>query len=48
MSKTFHSAEIVKTAEGRQYHIGIAPGEIAPYILMCGDPARGHKIAAYF
>ena len=48
MSKTFHSAEIVKTAEGRQYHIGIAPGEIAPYILMCGDPARVHKIAAYF
>src|SRR3989338_1988212 len=48
MSKTFHSAEIGKTAEGRQYHIGIAPGEIAPYILMCGDPARVHKIAAYF
>src|SRR3989338_4256231 len=44
--KTFHSAEIVKTAEGRQYHIGLAPGEVAPFILLCGDPARVEKAAS--
>ena len=48
MSQTFHSAEIVKTAEGRQYHIGVAPNEIAPYLLLCGDPKRAHRIAKYF
>ncbi len=46
--KGFKSAEVVSTAEGRQYHIGLAPGEVAPYILMCGDPARAHKVAGYF
>lgn len=46
-SKTFHSAEIVKTAEGRQYHIGLAPGEVAPFILLCGDPARVKKAASF-
>lgn len=44
----FHSAEVVKTAEGRQYHIGLAPGEVAPYILICGDLERAKKTAARF
>lgn len=48
MGKTFHSAEIVKTVEGRQYHIGLAPGEVAPFILMCGDVERIDKVAKYF
>ena len=42
------SAEIVKTRAGRQYHIGVAPGEAAPYILLCGDPARAERTAARF
>ncbi len=42
------SAEIVKTASGRQYHINVAPGELAPYILMCGDPERTEKVAKFF
>lgn len=46
--KTFHSAEIVKTAEGRQYHIGLAPGEVAPYILLCGEGKRAQTIASFF
>jgi uridine phosphorylase len=46
--KTFKSAEIVSTAEGRQYHIGCAPGDVAPNILLCGDPARAHRVAEYF
>ena len=40
---SFESAEVVKDAEGRQYHIGVAPGELAPYILLCGDPARAER-----
>ncbi|MBM3984771.1 MAG: hypothetical protein FJ296_03630, partial [Planctomycetes bacterium] len=31
---------------GRQYHIGLAPGEVAPVILLVGDPARARRIAA--
>lgn len=42
------TAEVVKTASGRQYHIGVAPKEVAPYILLCGDPARAEKVAKYF
>jgi uridine phosphorylase len=30
----------------RQYHIGLAPGELAEYILLPGDPDRTPKIAA--
>ncbi len=45
---TFHSAEIVADASGRQYHIGCAPGEVAPNILLCGDPKRAHRVASYF
>lgn len=42
------SAEVVRDAEGRQYHIGVAPGELAPYILLCGDPARAERVAGAF
>ncbi|MBI4237844.1 MAG: nucleoside phosphorylase [Deltaproteobacteria bacterium] len=45
---TYESAEVVKTATGRQYHIGCGPGDVAPYILLCGDPARVHRVAKYF
>lgn len=43
----FKSAEQVQTKEGRQYHIGLKPGDVAPYILMCGDPARVEKVSRY-
>lgn len=42
------SAEIIKDTEGRQYHIGLKEGDVAPYILMCGDPARVKKVASFF
>lgn len=32
----------------RQYHIGLAPGEVADYILLPGDPDRTDRIAALF
>ncbi len=33
---------------GRQYHIGVAQGEVGRYVLIPGDPKRCAKIAAYF
>ena len=48
MAAQFKSAEDVSTAEGKQYHIGLKPGDLAPYVLLCGDPARVHKVAGYF
>jgi uridine phosphorylase len=42
------SAEIVKDADGRQYHIGLKAGDVAPYILMCGDVERVDKVSKFF
>lgn len=42
----FLSAEQVQTREKKQYHIGLKPGDLAPYILLCGDPARVDKVAS--
>lgn len=41
------SATKVQSASGRQYHIGLAPGQVAKNILMVGDPARAKKAASY-
>jgi uridine phosphorylase len=30
----------------RQYHLGCAPGDVAPRILLCGDPGRAERGAA--
>lgn len=43
----FKSAERVQTASGKQYHIGLKPGDLAPTILLCGDPARVEKAARH-
>jgi uridine phosphorylase len=45
---TFKSAEVVRTAEGRQYHIGLAPEDVAPTCILVGDPARAAKVASRF
>jgi len=29
----------------RQYHIGLAPGELGDYVLLCGDPARARRFS---
>jgi uridine phosphorylase len=39
---------IPKNAQGRFYHIDCHPGELAPYILTCGDPDRAQRIARLF
>lgn len=44
----YTSAERVEDHEQRQYHIGCRPGDVAPYILLCGDPARAHRAAEHF
>lgn len=41
-------SELPRNAQGRFYHLNCGPGDLAPYILTCGDPARAGKIARYF
>lgn len=48
MAETFESAEIVKTDEGKQYHVGTKPGDVAPFILLCGEPQRAARVAKHF
>lgn len=48
MAESYQSAQIVKTAAGKQYHIGAGPGDIANEIILVGDPARAEKVAAHF
>jgi uridine phosphorylase len=45
MQQGYESAERVRDAEGRQYHIGLAPGEVARHIMLVGDPARATRVA---
>jgi uridine phosphorylase len=44
----YKSAERVVDGSGRQYHIGVAPGEVASDILLCGDPKRAERVAGLF
>ena len=32
----------------RQYHLSLAPGELAESVLLCGDPARADRVAELF
>jgi uridine phosphorylase len=40
-------ADAPRTGE-RRYHIGLAPGELAEYVLLVGDPERVAKVAQRF
>ena len=42
------NASTMEDSRQRQYHIGLAPGELAETILLCGDPERAEKCANYF
>ena len=35
-------------APDEEFHLKIRPGDVGRYVLLCGDPARTVKIAAYF
>jgi uridine phosphorylase len=39
---------IPQNAHGRFYHIDCLPGDLAPYILTCGDPDRAKRISRLF
>jgi uridine phosphorylase len=39
------TSPIPLNTRGRFYHLDCAPGELAPYILTCGDPDRARQIA---
>lgn len=45
---SFESAERVRDEHGRQYHIGLAPDEVARAIMLVGDPARATRVAGLF
>ncbi len=47
-SMKLKSADIPETEEGLQYHIMLKPGDVAPYVLLPGDPDRVPKIAKYW
>ncbi len=42
----FESADRVQDEQGRQYHIGLGPGDVAPWVVLVGDPARVDLAAA--
>ena len=44
-ARSFVSAERVEDGDRRQYHIGLAPGEVERSILLVGDPARAERVA---
>ncbi len=44
----YRDSEHIQDEEGRQYHIGLAPGEAAEFIMLVGDPARATRVAAMF
>jgi uridine phosphorylase len=45
-SKRTHISAKAPVIGGRQYHIDCAPGDVAKYVLLPGDPARVGKIAS--
>jgi uridine phosphorylase len=40
--------DLPKNRQGRFYHLNCGPGDLAPYILTCGDPDRARRIAQSF
>jgi len=48
LMETMTSSEVVQSKSKRQYHIDLAPNELAEYILLCGDPARAERTAKHF
>jgi uridine phosphorylase len=40
--------DLPKNRQGRYYHLNCGSGDLAPYILTCGDPDRARRIARSF
>jgi hypothetical protein len=45
---TRSSADRPAGGSGRAYHLDVGPGDVAPCILLVGDPARAEKVARRF
>ncbi len=41
----FSAADLPITAQGRIYHLDLAPGEVSEKMILVGDPGRAQKIA---
>ena len=41
--EAIEGSEVVSDAAGRQYHINLAPGELAERVILVGDPGRAVK-----
>lgn len=41
-------ADLILSAEGRIYHLNLAPEELAPIVILVGDPARVDKVSKHF
>ena len=46
--KSRRSSEIVEDKDKRQYHIGLAPGDVENTVIIVGDPYRAKKVASLF
>ncbi|KAJ3482536.1 hypothetical protein NLJ89_g12135 [Agrocybe chaxingu] len=47
MKDTLTDANFPRTADGRVYHLGVRPGEVANRIVTVGTPSRANTIASY-
>lgn len=45
---TISEADLVLTAEGRIYHLNLLPEELAPTVILVGDPNRVEKVSKHF
>ncbi|CAA7262381.1 unnamed protein product [Cyclocybe aegerita] len=47
MKDTLTDANFPRTADGRVYHLGVRPGEVANRIVTVGTPSRANTIASH-
>ncbi|MGD9152505.1 MAG: nucleoside phosphorylase [Gammaproteobacteria bacterium] len=45
-TEQIQNADVVSDVTGRQYHIALAPGELAEYIILVGEAKRAERAAA--
>ena len=44
---TISEADLILTADGRIYHLNSLPEELAPTVILVGDPNRVEKVSLY-
>ena len=48
MSRTIPPSELIINSDGSVFHLHVKPGEVAPIIILVGDPGRVERVAAHF